>query len=209
MSAAAASATGLTSGLKSGVTLYLIRHGETDWNRAQRYQGQRDIPLNDTGRAQARRNGAVLKGMLPEIAALDFVSSPLSRAVETMELLRTEMGLDPSAYRRDALIREVHYGHWEGHLASALIETDPEGVAAKARDPFGWRPNNGESYADLMARIAPWINAIERDTVAITHGGVSRVARGAVLNLDTRTLPTLEVPQDRILVLRDGTMQWI
>ena len=195
--------------MKPGVTLYLIRHGETDWNRAQRYQGQRDIPLNDTGRAQARRNGAVLKGLLPQIAALDFVSSPLSRAIETMELLRAEMGLDPKAYRRDPQIREVHYGHWEGHLASALVETDPEGVAGKASDPFGWRPNNGESYADLMDRIAPWISAIERDTVAITHGGVSRVARGAVLNLDTRTVPTLEVPQDKILVLRDGAMRWI
>ena len=151
----------------------------------------------------------MLKGLLPQIAALDFVSSPLSRAVETMELLRAEMGLDPKAYRRDPQIREVHYGHWEGHLASALVETDPEGVAGKASDPFGWRPNNGESYADLMDRIAPWISAIERDTVAITHGGVSRVARCAVLNLDTRTVPTLEVPQDKILVLRDGAMRWI
>lgn len=195
--------------LKPGITLYLIRHGETDWNRAQRYQGQRDIPLNDTGRAQARRNGAVLKGMLPEIAALDFVSSPLSRAAETMELLRTEMGLDPKTYRRELLIRELHYGHWEGHLQSALAETDPEGVAGKARDPFGWRPRNGESYADLTERIKPWIANLERDTVATTHGGVSRVARGAILNLDTRTVPTLEVPQDKILVLRNGTMRWM
>ncbi|MEQ1671437.1 MAG: histidine phosphatase family protein, partial [Hyphomicrobium sp.] len=195
--------------LKPGITLYLIRHGETDWNRAQRYQGQRDIPLNDTGRAQARRNGAVLKGMLPEIAALDFVSSPLSRAVETMELLRAEMGLDPKAYRHETLIRELHYGHWEGHLQSELAGTDPEGVAAKALDPFGWRPRNGESYADLTDRITPWIAALSRDTVAITHGGVSRVARGAILNLDTKTVPTLEVPQDKILVLRNGAMRWM
>lgn len=195
--------------LKPGVTLYLVRHGETDWNLAQRYQGQRDIPLNETGRTQARRNGASLKKLLPAISSADFVSSPLGRAVETMELLRSEMQLDPLAYRRDSRLLELNYGHWEGHLASSLVNTDPLGVAAKAKDPFGWRPRGGESYADLMVRISAWLETIEHDTVAITHGGVSRVARGAVLHLDTRDVPTLDVPQDKILVLRDRTMTWI
>ena len=88
--------TSIATVLKPGITLYLIRHGETDWNKAQRYQGQRDIPLNDTGRAQAARNGAVLRRYLPDIETYDFVSSPLSRAIETMELLRGAMGLDPA-----------------------------------------------------------------------------------------------------------------
>jgi broad specificity phosphatase PhoE len=195
--------------LPSGVTLYLIRHGETDWNRAQRYQGQRDIPLNDTGKAQAKRNGSVLKGLLPSIAGADFVSSPLSRAIDTMQLLRTEMGLDAAGYRLEPQLLELHYGHWEGHLATALPGVDPEGAAAKARDPFGWRPIGGESYADLMDRIKPWLARIERDTVAVTHGGVSRVARGALLDIETKDVPTLEVPQDQVLVLRDRTMAWI
>ena len=194
--------------LRPGVTLYLIRHGETDWNRAQRYQGQRDIPLNGTGRVQARRNGATLRRILPALTETDFVSSPLSRAVETMELLRTEMDLDPRAYRVDARLLELNYGHWEGHLASSLHDIDPAGVEAKAKDPFAWRPNGGESYADLMARISPWLMTVDRDTVAISHGGVSRVARGAVLGLNTRDVPILEVPQDRILILRDGLMSW-
>ena len=195
--------------LKRGVTLYMIRHGETEWNRAQRYQGQRDIPLNDTGRAQARRNGSVLRGFLPAIARAEFVSSPLSRAIETMELLRRQMGLDQHDYRRDPQLLELHYGHWEGHLASALPDIDPGGAAAKSLDPFSWRPTGGESYADLMDRIKMWLVTVEHDTVAVTHGGVSRVTRGAVLGLDTGDVPTLEVPQDRILVLRDGAMSWI
>lgn len=195
--------------LKPGITLYLIRHGETDWNRAQRYQGQRDIPLNDTGRAQAKRNGLALKDYLTNIGDYDFVSSPLSRAVETMELLRGAMGLDSKQFRVSSDIRELHYGHWEGHLASALPDSDPEGIAAKALDPFGWRPRGGESYADLMQRIVPWLRSIDRDTVAVTHGGVSRVARGAILNLPERDVPTLEVPQDRVLALRDARMHWL
>jgi broad specificity phosphatase PhoE len=195
--------------LKPGVTLYLIRHGETDWNRAQRYQGQRDIPLNETGRAQARRNGQCLQTFLPVIAGADYVSSPLSRAIETMELVRGAMGLEATAYTVDPRLLELHYGHWEGHLASALSDLDADGVAQKAKDPFAWRPRGGESYADLMERITVWLKSIERDTVAITHGGVSRVARGAVLNLNTKDVPSLDVPQDKVLILRDRAMNWL
>ena len=195
--------------LKPGVTLYLVRHGETDWNKDQRYQGQTDIPLNETGRAQAARNGEILKSLMPGIASADFISSPLSRAIETMEILRRGLGLDVKAYRTEPKLLEVHYGHWEGHLASELQASDPEGVAGKNADVFGWRPRGGESYADLQDRISDWLQTVDRDTVAISHGGVSRVARGAVLGLDTSLVPTLEVPQDKVLILRDGGMWWM
>ena len=198
-----------TAVLNPGVTLYLIRHGETDWNAEQRYQGQADIPLNDTGRAQAQRNGEILKSYLPQLEAADFVSSPLSRARETMEIMRAALGLAPSTFRIDAELMELHYGHWEGHLATELPTRDPEGVAGKAADPFGWRPRGGESYADLMIRTSRWLNSITRDTVAVTHGGVTRVARGALLDIDTRLVPMLDVPQDKILVMRGSEMHWL
>ncbi len=198
-----------TAVLKPGVTLYLIRHGETDWNRDCRYQGQADIPLNDTGRAQAQRNGEVLKSYLPQLEGADFVSSPLSRARETMEIMRSALGLAPSSFRIDTELMELDYGHWEGHLASELPTSDPEGVAGKAADPFGWRPRGGESYEDLMTRTALWLNGITRDTVAVTHGGVTRVARGTLLDIDTRLVPMLDVPQDQILVLRGIEMRWL
>ena len=126
-----------------------------------------------------------------------------------MEILRRSLGLDVKAYRLEPKLLEVHYGHWEGHLASELLRSDPEGVAGKNADVFGWRPRGGESYADLQDRISDWLQIVDRDTVAITHGGVSRVARGAVLGLDTSLVPTLEVSQDKVLVLRDGAMKWM
>jgi broad specificity phosphatase PhoE len=195
--------------LRPGVTLYFVRHGETDWNKAARYQGQADIPLNDTGRAQARRNGEILRSLLPAIARADFVSSPLGRAVETARILRSALALEPDAFRRDPQLMELHYGHWEGHLATDLHLTDPEGVAAKARDPYGWRPRGGESYADLSVRVANWLKTLEQDTVAISHGGVSRVARGVVVGNETADVPYLDVPQDKVLILRDGEMGWM
>ena len=103
--------------LKPGVTLYFVRHGETDWNRAQRYQGQKDIPLNALGRSQAVGNGRTLVGTLgAAAAAIDYVASPLLRARETMELMRAELGLPALGYRTDDRLREIHYGYWEGEL---------------------------------------------------------------------------------------------
>lgn len=189
--------------------IYFIRHGETDWNREQRYQGQTDIALNDTGRAQAHRNGLAMRQLLPDIATADFVSSPLSRAVETTEILMKALGLGDQGYRLEPELQELHYGHWEGHLATDLVATDPDGVAAKAKDPYAWRPRGGESYSDLNDRIAKWLATVERDTVAISHGGVSRVARGTVLGLETQLVPMLEVPQDKVLALHDATMRWL
>jgi broad specificity phosphatase PhoE len=195
--------------LKPGLTLYFIRHGETDWNRESRYQGQRDIPLNDMGRAQARRHGHVLKELMPSIADFDFVASPLQRAVETMRLIRSALGLDPDAFRIAPEIAELSYGHWEGELAAELPAKDPRGVAEKTANPYGWRPRGGESYHDLETRISGWLDKLTANTVAVSHGGVSRVARGALLGLDRAVVPFLEVPQDKILKLTDGSMQWI
>jgi probable phosphoglycerate mutase len=197
-----------TVSLKPGITLYLIRHGETDWNREARYQGQRDVPLNDIGKVQARRHGDVLKAFMPSVAGFDFVSSPLERAVETMRLIRSTLGLDPNQFRFAPEISELSYGHWEGELAAELPAKDPAGVAGKASDPYGWRPLEGESYRDLEARISAWLTGLTKDTLAVSHGGVSRVARGALLGIDRDIVPFLEVPQDKILKLANGRMQW-
>src|SRR5215470_18336544 len=118
--------------LKRGLKLYFVRHGETDWNRDQRYQGQRDIPLNPTGRSQAIANGRMLAGVLGDKAGtFDYIASPLTRARETMELMRRELGLPQCDYRTDDRLREIHFGHWEGELWHQLPTTDPEGYAAR------------------------------------------------------------------------------
>ena len=190
-------------------TIYIIRHGETDWNRDRRYQGQRDIPLNDKGRAQASRNGEALRALLPAIAHADFVASPLGRARETMEIVRASLGLEPHSYRLDDRLRELNYGHWEGMLQDDLPHIDPHGLAERSLDPFRWRPHNGESYADLLVRVIEWLDSIDRDTVVAAHGGVSRCLRAHVLGLDPSSIPDLESPQDRVLSLTKDAMKWI
>src|SRR6185436_11700127 len=150
--------------LRPGVTLYYVRHGETDWNRALRYHGQRDIPLNAKGRSQAVHNGRTLTDTLgKEAATLDYVSSPLLRARATMELMRTELGLPPQDYRSDDRLREIHYGYWEGELWTELPAKDPQGFAAREADRWGWRPAGGESYRALSERVALWVGEVDRD----------------------------------------------
>lgn len=195
--------------MRADVTIYFIRHGETDWNAQSRYQGQADVPMNETGRAQARRNGEALQALLPEIGALNYVASPLQRARETMEIVRTSLGLDPRAYTLDERLKEIHYGRWQGIFAKDLPDIDPQGLEERQRDTFRWRPDRGESYEDLMARAVAWLDDVTDDTVVSAHGGVSRVLRGHLYDLDAATVPELPVPQDRILVLRRDGMEWI
>lgn len=195
--------------MHSGLTLYFIRHGETDWNAELRYQGQTDTPLNAKGRVQSRRHGETLRAHVGDVTKLDFVSSPLRRTRDTMEILRDSLALDPKDYRVDHRLIELSYGIWEGHLLSDLTKIDTDGVNARARDPFNSRPHGGESYADLRVRILDWLQTVTRDTVVVSHGGVSRSLRGHVLQLTEDKIPELETPQDKILVLKKGGISWI
>jgi broad specificity phosphatase PhoE len=195
--------------MRDDVTIYFIRHGETDWNVQSRYQGQADVPMNATGRGQARRNGEALRALLPRIAGARYVASPLFRARETMEIVRTAMDLPPDGYDLDDRLKEIHYGHWQGILAADLRGIDAAGVAERAQDTFRWRPRGGESYADLMDRSVSWLNGIDTDTVVAAHGGISRVLRGHLYGTDPALVPELPVPQDRILVLRHDRMDWL
>jgi broad specificity phosphatase PhoE len=196
--------------LKAGVTLYFVRHGETDWNRAQRYQGRQDIPLNATGREQAKRNGWRLAAALgSRVADLDYVASPLVRASETMEILRAAMRLERSAYRTDDRLLEVGYGSWEGRLWQEMASLDAQGHAARLADVWNWQPQGGESYRMVAERVGGWLQGVAADTVVVAHGGVSRALRALLLGLAPVEAMRLEVPQDRILVLEADAARWL
>jgi len=158
--------------------LYFVRHGETDWNREKRLQGQHDIPLNALGRTQAARCGELMRDLLTRngrgIADYEYVSSPLGRARETMELMRGVMGLEPGAYRTDARLMEMSFGRWEGFTYAELQSREAAALEARERDKWGFVLPGGESYAQLEKRVEVWFESIERETVASAHGGVCR-----------------------------------
>lgn len=89
---------------------YIVRHGQTDWNVEGRLQGQVDTDINTLGRSQADRNGAKMRELVQNPDDFDFVASPLRRTCETMERVRTGMGLPARGFRTDPLLKEVHFG---------------------------------------------------------------------------------------------------
>jgi broad specificity phosphatase PhoE len=196
--------------MRSDLTLYFIRHGETDWNKIQRYQGQTDIPLNDTGRAQAARNGRVLGEVLgARKMTIGFVSSPLERTTETMEIVRTNMGLPARPFAMDDRLKEQNFGHWEGQIWGELPKLDPEGFAARKADTWNWTPRGGENYETVRTRVMSWLAELQGDAVVVSHGNISRTVRGILLGLDKAVIPKLEVPQDKFLRIAGGQAEWL
>jgi probable phosphoglycerate mutase len=191
--------------------VYFVRHGETGWNAEQRLQGQADTDINSRGREQADRNGRRLAELIEHPADFDFIASPMRRTRETMERIRIAMGLEPTAYRTDARLVEVHFGDWQGHTFAELEAQQKGSTAARSRDKWNFAPPgvHGESYQMLLERVRPWFEALERPTVCVTHGGVIRAIFRLVANTPPREAAALEISQDRVLKLGGGKLTWL
>ena len=191
--------------------LYFIRHGQTDWNAEARLQGQAETDLNETGRAQATGNGRRLAGLIADAAAYDFVASPMRRTRETMERLRAAMGLAPEAYRTEPRLIEVHFGDWQGFTLPELEARRPGSIAAREADKWNFLPPgaSAESYRMLADRVRPWLEALDRPSVCVTHGGIIRSVFRIVEDMPAAQAAAMPVPQDRILELRDGRLRWL
>ena len=191
---------------------FFVRHGETDWNREGRLQGQRDTVLNGLGRRQAVVAGQTLARLLAgrplDPTGLDFVASPLARTCDTMVLLRGALGLNPDHFRRDDRLMELSFGAWEGQTWPEIKAIDPVAAEARRRDRWDFVPPGGESYAMLKGRVAPWLSGLADNTVVVSHGGVARVLLHLVTGLATKQAPVTDIPQGRVLVVRSGAAHW-
>lgn len=192
--------------------IYMVRHGQTDWNAESRLQGQKDIPLNETGRQQATGNGLALHGILGrDAAAFDFVSSPLGRTRETMERLRRAMGLDPLEYRIDERLKEVSFGDWEGFTLPELKRRVPERIAARRLAKWDFIPPgaDAESYEILSWRAGAWLRDVRQPTICVSHGGVIRALFKLLGEMEADEAAAAAIPQDRILKIVDGSIGWL
>ena len=157
-------------------TILLARHGETDWNRDNRFQGHADPPLNAAGREQARALAAALAAE-PLTAVY---TSPLRRAAETAEMVAAGHGLPAHA---DEALREIDVGSWEGLTRADLEQRYPEQFRRWLLEhEQGWE--DGETYEEMGRRVVPALLALagrhegER-ILAVTHGGPIRAAIAA------------------------------
>ena len=190
--------------------LYLIRHGETAWNAAGRFQGTQDIPLNDLGRSQAVTSGGILADLIArdghQAAALPFVASPLGRARLTMELVRETLQLPPDDYAIDSRLREIGYGQWEGLTLPEMERHDAVTFASRIADKWGVAAPSGESYASVSLRMRDWFDSLQGDTVTVAHGGTMRalmVALGIATPLEASDIP---IGQGVVYVFSEGKL---
>ena len=161
-------------------TLLLARHGETDWNRARRWQGHADRPLTDRGRAQA----AALAERLADIALDAVYSSDLRRARDTAEAVAAIQGVDVVEL---AELREVNVGSWEGLTRDEAEARLPDGLRRWRAGGTGW--DDGETYAEMSRRVLAAVERIATDheggrVLIVSHGGPIRAIHGAALGLD-------------------------
>ena len=156
--------------------LLLVRHGETDWNRDQRFQGHADPPLNETGREQAR-------ALANELAAerIDAIyTSDLARARETAELIAERAGVP---FVLEPQLREIDVGEWQGLTRPEIEERFPEGMRNWHERGHGWE--SGETYEQLAERVLAALERIVRRhpgerVVVVGHGGTIRAIRAHV-----------------------------
>lgn len=154
--------------------ILLARHGQTDDNRPPiRYQGFRDTPLNDTGRAQARE---LAERVAADGAVASLWASDLARAHETARIVGDRIGLEP---RLDARLREANRGRWEGRLFIDIEREEPELYAAWRCAPAEFRFPGGESLLDQQDRVLASLHDIhaanELPALVVCHGGSIRV----------------------------------
>ena len=190
--------------------IWFCRHGETAWNAEGRVQGQFDTDLNETGRAQADGNGLKLRELTGNPGSFDFIASPLKRTRETMRRIRTGMGLPPEDYLLDDRLMEVHFGDWQGFTLAEIGLVHPELLEARHRNKWNFIPpgEDAENYDMLARRFSGWLATVEVPTVCVTHGGIVRSLYYLIQRLDSETASRLSVPQDQVLRLENGRLEW-
>lgn len=164
-------------------TILLARHGESDWNRAKRWQGHADRPLTERGRVQA----AALADRLNETELDAVYSSDLRRAHETAEIVARKQGLDVTWVPE---LREIDVGSWSGLTRSEAEERFPDAYRRWVEGGEGWE--DGETYEELSARVVPALQKIAADhpgdrVLVVAHGGSIRAIHAAAMGIDVHT----------------------
>lgn len=190
-------------------TVYFLRHGLTDWNVEYRLQGQQDIPINATGRAQAKANGAKLAGILDDPTRYRYIASPLGRTRETMNIVRMELGLQSYGYETDDRLKEINFGLWETHTFDELRKTVADKVDARHADKWNFSPPQGESYARLLARVQSWVPYVKEDSVVVCHGGILRVLEHHFNGTPPEEIVSEIIPQDKIYKWDGERAYWL
>ena len=183
--------------------IYLVRHGQTEFNRERRIQGHVDSPLTELGVRQAHAVGRLLRDLIRDPAGWRIVSSPLGRARITAEIVASRLGGLP--IELDDRLKEMSWGAHDGRLRAELEAAHPETFG---RTGWAFDAATGESYETVAARVGDWLASLppepERRIIAVSHGISGRVLRGLYAGLPRDEAGQQDVPQDAVFLLQHG-----
>ncbi len=192
--------------------IYLLRHGETQWNKAKRYQGHLNSDLTKKGRLQAQKMGACLKRELKGNISYSMVCSPLGRTRQTAGIVSSALDFDVNNCAIDDQIIEVTLGDWDGMTHEEVSATYPQEWATYQNDKWHSRPPSGESSAMMDIRARKWLATLTKTPdplIVVSHGAIGRVIRGVYADMDTDDVLALSVPQDALFRLSNGMIEEI
>lgn len=181
--------------MKPTMTLYLMRHGETEGPKRV-YKGHIDVPLSKEGIKQVEKVAEILKLFVGkrELNNRIILSSPLERAVKTAEILGRALSIE---YRTMEILKERSFGKWEGLSLDQIVSLYPEEFERWRQNPAKFSPPEGESTIDVSKRAKKAIEQILKEykgyEVFITaHGGINRVILCNLLNIPLENIFKIE-----------------
>ena len=175
--------------------LFVLRHGQTEWNVEGRYQGHQDSPLTELGNAQARTQNMILRS-LPKVPSVAF-HSPQGRAALTAGHALDGLCLSTP----DKRLMEINFGDWEGRTRAEV-----HAIASRSdtQSHVNFASPNGETFEMISQRVNSFLETLTQPTIIVTHGTTSSILRGAVMGLGIDDLLALPLEQGCVFHLADG-----
>lgn len=192
-----------------GQTMYVIRHGETEFNAIGKFQGQGDSPLTQEGKDQMYHVGRMLKMEIEDLRDWTIISSPLGRTVESTNILCDVLMYDKKKVVYDARLQEVSVGNWSGLYIEDIKAQWPR--LLEGTNHYNWYFNSleGERYAEVEARIADFLDSVkdQEKLIVVAHGVTSRIIRGLYQQLHKDNALRLEASHETFFKLQDGDVK--
>lgn len=178
--------------------IYLMRHGETDWNKVRRLQGQSEVPLNEHGIELARKTAEGLKAVRFDV----IFSSPLQRALVTAEIMA---GGDAAKIITDDRLKEMNFGIYEGQS----FETPEQAAKHPLREPENYVPRGGgETIAEVKERVCDFLRErilpLEKscnNVLVVAHGAVNRCMLNRIADIPDRDFWQIQLPSCAVSIL--------
>ncbi len=185
--------------------IYLLRHGETVFNRQRRLQGQGDSPLTERGKKQARSMGRRLRLLLDDPADWRLITSTLGRCRQTAALVAHSLGFDQDRIEPEPRLMEHAYGHWEGLTPEEIEARYPTVWRAREVDRWSVTVPGGENYSLVATRVQSWLDEVAEEDrlIVVSHGSSGRILRGLYAGLPREKISALSQRHGEIHCLSD------